>query len=115
LPIGSGIFPFVVWLSLFVLAGAALVRSRLHFFSLTLLITFPLALSVGAGSLERFQEGIFRSYAWAVSMPRRLTSSVAWRLAVEEAFLAGCLVKSTDAGQHLIGNFYFVRLYPDSV
>jgi hypothetical protein len=40
--------------------------------------------------------------------------TVAWRLAVEEAFLGGWLVKSSDAGQHVIGDFYLIRLYPDS-
>jgi hypothetical protein len=39
--------------------------------------------------------------------------TVAWRLAAEAAFRAGSLVKSSDMGEHLTGNLYFVRIYPE--
>lgn len=41
--------------------------------------------------------------------------TVAWRLAAEAAFRAGWLVKSSDMGDRLIGNFYLVRIYPVSI
>ena len=54
------------WLLLFVLAAAAAIRCRLGeiaIFCLTLLITFPPVLTVGAKSIDRFQEGVSRMYA----------------------------------------------------
>lgn len=158
------------WLLLIVLAGAALARCRLAelaILSLTLAITFPPALNVGAEPINRFQESVLRIYALgrigAAPFDKFLSScklidyaeddgttaqigqcnvgfrlgvwpqfdliydptgqvalpgyrrTVAWRLAVEEAFDGGWLVKSSDAGQHVIGDFYLIRLYPDSI
>jgi hypothetical protein len=39
--------------------------------------------------------------------------TVAWRLAAEAGFQGGTLVKSSDMGEHLTGNFYFVRISPE--
>ncbi len=38
--------------------------------------------------------------------------SIAWRLAVDDGFIAGSAIKKLDA-KHLVGDFYYLKIYED--